>query len=305
MDPITLYQRSVDTWTDRVGAVSPDQWDAPTPCSSWTVRDLVNHVVGEDRWTVPLMRGLTIAEVGSSLDGDLLGDEPVATAQRAASEAVAVVAELLPSDGTVQLSYGEEQMAEYVHQLAADHLIHAWDLAAATGGDTCLDEDLVAEVAAWYAERAPLYRGAGMVGPQGVTHGGARNDLLAAFGRDSAWGPTHAALARFAAAFGRGDVDEIMDLMTQDCIFESTGPAPDGEKHEGAAEVRVMWEELFNHAHRPSFTEEESFVSGDRAVLRWLLEWTEDDGTPGHVRGVDVMRMRDGKVCEKLSYVKG
>jgi uncharacterized protein (TIGR03086 family) len=305
MDLGTLYRRTVDTWTDRVGAVGPGQWGDPTPCSSWTVRDLVNHVVGEDRWTVPLMQGRTIAEVGSGLDGDLLGDDPVASALGAASDAVAVVAELLPSAGTVHLSYGEEQMAEYVHQLAADHLVHAWDLAAATGGDTRLDEDLVSAVGTWYADRAQLYRGAGIVGPRGVSRGGGQGDLLADFGRDEAWGPTHVALARFSAAFGSGDVDAIMALMTQDCVFEATGPAPDGERHEGAAEVRAMWEQLFGETHQPSFVEEDSFVSGDRAVLRWRFDWVGDDGAPGHVRGVDVIRMRDGLVCEKLSYVKG
>jgi uncharacterized protein (TIGR03086 family) len=305
MDLGTLYQRTVDTWTDRVAAVGADQWGAPTPCTSWTVRDLVNHVVGEDRWTVPLMRGLTIAEVGTTLDGDLLGEAPAASARSAAAEAGAVVAELLPTGGTVALSYGEEQMAEYVHQLAADHLVHAWDLAAATGGDTDLDEELVTAVAAWYADRAHLYRGAGMVAPRGVSYGGAQGDFLADFGRDATWGPTHAALARFVAAFGSGDVDAIMALMTQDCVFDATGPAPDGEKHEGAAEVRVVWEQLFDGTHQAAFTEEESFVSGDRAVLRWRFEWVDDAGAPGHVRGVDVMRLRDGKVCEKLSYVKG
>jgi uncharacterized protein (TIGR03086 family) len=305
MDLGTLYQRTVDTWTDRVSSVRPEQWDDPTPCTSWTVRDLVNHVVGEDRWTVPLMRGRTIADVGSTLDGDLLGGDPVSSALDAAADAVAVVAELLPTAGTVHLSYGEEQMAEYVHQLAADHLVHAWDLAAATGGGTRLDDDLVAEVGAWYAERAHLYRGAGMVGPRGVSRGAGQGDLLADFGRDDAWGPTHAALARFSAAFGSGDVDAIMALMTQDCVFEATGPAPDGEKHEGAAEVRAMWDQLFGETHEPSFIEEESFVSGDRAVLRWRFEWVDDDGAPGHVRGVDVIRLRDGLVCEKLSYVKG
>ena len=45
--------------------------------------------------------------------------------------------------------------------------------------------------------------------------------------------------------------------------------------------------------------------AGDRAVLRWRYGWAGDDGTPGHVRGVDVLRLRDGKVAEKLSYVKG
>jgi len=305
MDVGTLYQRTVAGWTDRVGRIGPDQWGDPTPCTTWTVRDLVNHVVGEDRWTVPLMRGRTIAEVGSSLDGDLLGDDPVASAASAAADAVAVVAELLPDGGTVHLSYGEEQMAEYVHQIAADHLVHGWDLAAATGGDTSMDDDLVAEVAAWYADRAHLYRGAGMVAPRGVSRGGAAADLLADFGRDAAWGPTHATLARFSAAFGSGDVDAIMALMTRDCVFEATGPAPDGEKHEGAAEVRAMWEQLFGDTHEPAFLEEESFVSGDRAVLRWRFEWVDDDGSPGHVRGVDLIRLRDGLVCEKLSYVKG
>jgi hypothetical protein len=52
-----------------------------------------------------------------------------------------------------------------------------------------------------------------------------------------------------------------------------------------------------------TFTEEESFVSGDRAVVRWRYAWAGSDS--GHVRGVDVLRFRDGLVCEKLSYVKG
>ena len=52
-----------------------------------------------------------------------------------------------------------------------------------------------------------------------------------------------------------------------------------------------------------SFTEEESFVSGDRAVVRWRYAW--GGSAPGSVRGVDVIRLRDGLVCEKFSYVKG
>lgn len=113
------------------------------------------------------------------------------------------------------------------------------------------------------------------------------------------------ALTRFSAAFGRGDIDAIMALMTDDCVFESTGPAPDGTRVEGAAAVRAVWEELFGQTADARFDEEDSFVAGDRAVLRWRFTWTNDDGTPGHVRGVDVIRLRDGRVAEKLSYVKG
>ena len=79
-------------------------------------------------------------------------------------------------------------MDEYVAQLAANQLIHGWDLAAATGGDTHLDPELVTHVAAWFAEREEQYRSAGAIGPRAVTEGGdARSQLLAAFGRDSRW----------------------------------------------------------------------------------------------------------------------
>ena len=305
MDLNTLYHRTVECWADRVNAVTDDQWDAATPCRDWTVRDLVNHVVGEDLWTKPLVEGRTIAEVGDSLDGDLLADEPVRRALDAAKEATTAVAEALPRGGTVHLSYGEEQVGEYVHQLAADHLVHAWDLAVATGGDVRLDPHLVAEIASWYAEREHLYRGAGMVAPRSVSHGGAQSDLLAAFGRDAEWGVNHAALAAFSAAFGSGDVDAIMALTTDDCAFEATGPAPDGVRHEGAAAIRGVWDELFGDTPAAAFIEEESFVHGDRGLLRWRFEWEDEQGTPGHVRGVDVLRLRDGKVCEKFSYVKG
>lgn len=305
MDLNTLYHRTVEAWADRVNAVGPDQWDHPTPCSAWSVRDLVNHVVGEDLWTVPLVEGKTIEEVGSSLDGDLLGEDPVTAALDAAKAATTVTAEKLPGGGTVQLSYGVEQLGEYIHQLAADHLVHAWDLAAATGGDTRLDPHLVTDVHAWFSDREEMYRSGGAIGPRGVSHGGAQGELLAAFGRDSEWGPAHAALAALSAAFGRGDVDAIMAVSADDCVFEATGPAPDGVRHEGADAVRAVWVDLFGNTPGAAFSEEESFVCGDRGVLRWRFDWTDEDGSAGHVRGADVLRFRDGKVCEKLSYVKG
>jgi uncharacterized protein (TIGR03086 family) len=305
MDLNTLYHRTVEAWADRVNAVRPEQWEAPTPCRGWSVRDLVNHVVAEDRWTAPLVQGSSIEEVGSRFDGDLVGDDPVGAALDAAMEATTSVAARLPAGGTVRLSYGEERLEEYVRQLAADHLVHGWDLAAATAGDTRLDPHLTAEVAAWFAEREDAYRGAGAIGPREASYGGVQGDLLAAFGRDATWGEAHACLARLSAAFGAGDVDAITALMTDDCVFEATGPAPDGVRHEGAADVRRVWVDLFGQTRDPSFVEEESFVSGDRGVLRWRFEWTDDDGTTGHVRGADVLRFRAGLVCEKLSYVKG
>ena len=106
MDLDTLYARTLAGWADRVRAVSPGQWDRPTPCRDWSVRDLANHVVGEDLWTAPLMEGRTIAEVGDRFDGDVLGADPVARASAAAEGASASVRSLLPTHGQVHLSYG-------------------------------------------------------------------------------------------------------------------------------------------------------------------------------------------------------
>ncbi len=305
MDLITLHRRAVEHWATRVAVVKDDQWVDPTPCAEWSVRDLVNHVVGEELWAVPLLRGSTIEEVGSELDGDVLVTDPLATARRAAGDAVQVVDQVVPGGGQVHLSYGEEDMGEYIRQLSADHLIHGWDLAAATGGDTVMDPELVAEVSAWFAGREGIYRSGGVIGPRASGKADPQSELLAAFGRPSSWGTNHAALARFSAAFDSGDVDAIMARMTDDCVFESTGPMPDGERYQGQVAVRAVWEDFFAQTRDPKFTDEDTFLADDRACVRWRFSWTNDDGSQGHVRGVDVIRLRDGLVAEKLSYVKG
>ena len=98
----------------------------------------------------------------------------------------------------------------------------------------------------------------------------------------------------------------MMAEMTDDCVFEATGPAPDGVRHEGTDAVREQWVQLFAGGEA-QFSEEDVFHVGDRALVRWRYDWagTGAIGEPGHVRGVDVLRFRDGKISEKLSYVKG
>lgn len=187
MDLETLYRRTIESWTDRILTVGPEQWGAVTPCLEWDVRALVNHVVGEDLWTEPLVRGATIQEVGDRFDGDLLGSDPRETALDSAERASRAVAEALPRSEKVHLSYGDEDLEEYVFQLAADHLIHGWDLAVATDGDAVLDPDLVAAVGAWFAEREDVYRSAGAIGARAAAADDAQSQLLAAFGRDPLW----------------------------------------------------------------------------------------------------------------------
>ena len=61
--------------------------------------------------------------------------------------------------------------------------------------------------------------------------------------------------------------------------------------------------DFFGSTASPRFETEEIFAAGDRVVARWRFSWGGADG--GHVRGVDIFKVRDGKVAEKLSYVKG
>jgi steroid delta-isomerase-like uncharacterized protein len=112
-------------------------------------------------------------------------------------------------------------------------------------------------------------------------------------------------IQQFHDAFNRHDVDQVMALMTDDCVFENTYPPPGGARLEGAAAVRACWEQLFRESPEAHFAVEELFAAGDRAVLRWRYSWKASDSTSGYVRGVDIFRVRDGKVAEKLSYVKG
>src|SRR6187200_2024810 len=102
MDTAELHRRSVAAWLERVAAIGEGDWDRPTPCTEWSVRDLVNHVVNEERWTVPLIQGHTMAEVGDSLEGDLLGDAPGSAAAQAADQAVQEVSARLADDLRVQ-----------------------------------------------------------------------------------------------------------------------------------------------------------------------------------------------------------
>jgi len=113
------------------------------------------------------------------------------------------------------------------------------------------------------------------------------------------------AIDRFNEAFNRHDVDAITNNMTDDCVFESTYPPPDGIRHEGQDPVRGAWNDLFAASPDARFDAEEIVPAGDRCTVRWIYRYTGDDGRVHHLRGVDVFRVRDGKVAEKFSYVKG
>ncbi|HWD80480.1 MAG TPA: nuclear transport factor 2 family protein, partial [Kribbella sp.] len=118
------------------------------------------------------------------------------------------------------------------------------------------------------------------------------------------WTPELSVVERFGDAFAAGDLDTVMSLVTDDIVFESTSP-PDGGRFEGADAVRAEWTRILTETTDLELEFEETVMLGQRALVRWRYSWAEPSGERGHVRGVDILRLRDGKIAEKLSYVKG
>ncbi|MEV6396743.1 TIGR03086 family metal-binding protein [Streptomyces sp. NPDC051907] len=141
---LARHTEALALFTARVHAVQADQWDDPTPCTEWSVRDLVNHLTAEQLWVPALVSdGASIADVGDSYDGDVLGDNPRATwdaAARAARRAFGAEGAL---EQTVQLSYGETPAVSYCAQMVTDAVVHGWDLSRAIGADERLPDALV------------------------------------------------------------------------------------------------------------------------------------------------------------------
>ena len=109
----------------------------------------------------------------------------------------------------------------------------------------------------------------------------------------------------FNEAFNRHEVAGMMRLMSDDCVFENTAPAPDGVVYSGQEAVTRFWQDFFRESPQAHIDIEEIFGFGERCVMRWTYRWVDAAGQTGHVRGADVFRVRSGLIREKLSYVKG
>jgi ketosteroid isomerase-like protein len=103
----------------------------------------------------------------------------------------------------------------------------------------------------------------------------------------------------FGAAWAAHDLERALSFLSDDAVFDATGPAPDGARHVGHDAIRDAWLPIFSDA-TSKFEPEQTFALGERVVQLWTYSW---DG--GHVRGVDVIEVRGDKITAKLSYVKG
>jgi uncharacterized protein (TIGR03086 family) len=186
--PITdLLLDALADFGSRVRAVPADRWEAPTPCQEWTVRDLVNHLVGEHLWAAHLLRGESLEEVGDRYDGDLLGEDPVAAWSAAEASSSAAWKGLVSLDQPVTVSAGQTSAQAYAEEMLLDLVVHGWDLARGAGQDEAMDRAALAHLLAFVSSNADSWKDTGMFAPPVPTASADPQErLLALLGRDAA-----------------------------------------------------------------------------------------------------------------------
>ncbi|QNK81766.1 TIGR03086 family metal-binding protein [Nakamurella sp. PAMC28650] len=162
MDVLTAHRSGLRQFSNRVEAIREDQWQNPTPDTEWDVSDLVQHLVYEQLWVPRLFDGETIAQIGDSFEGDVLGDDPKAAWGAAAIAARAAVEAPGAMDQIVHLSFGDVPAEVYVWQMTVDLVVHSWDLAKAIRADDQMPNDIVSAVLEQAKVLATDWQGTGL-----------------------------------------------------------------------------------------------------------------------------------------------
>ncbi|HEY7105025.1 MAG TPA: TIGR03086 family metal-binding protein, partial [Acidimicrobiia bacterium] len=180
-----LHARALDATGRLVAGIGDSQWDSTSIDDEWTVRELVNHVVTGNYWAAELGAGRTIEEVGDRLDGDVLGDDPVAVYHDSAAQAKAVFQEPGAMERPCAVSYGPVPGSVYCGHRFLDVLVHGWDVARSTDQDPTLDPVLVEALWSVLEPQLELLQSTGAFGtPVTVADdASAQTKLLAVLGR--------------------------------------------------------------------------------------------------------------------------
>lgn len=179
---VELLKQAIASTRAVLANVSADQLDRDTPCASWKVRDVVNHVVGGQFFFGGSIRG----ESSAGDAPDFASGDFVATFDQAAAANIEAFSEDGAMARMVKLPFGDMPGAAWAGLAATDTFVHGWDLAKATGQDTDLSPELAGRLLA--AARASIqeaFRGADGVAPFGAEQpapdGASNADRLAAF----------------------------------------------------------------------------------------------------------------------------
>jgi uncharacterized protein (TIGR03086 family) len=156
-NPLDQLREAHGVFLDVLSNVRPEQMSLPTPDDEWDVRALINHVVLGNTWAAENVK------TGSGLrpSGDIIGErEPVEVYTTSADAMMASFEEPGALARMVKMSFGEMPAAGLAGFRFVDLIVHAWDLASATGQDTDFAPDLCEAALAMSRQRLKgMHRG--------------------------------------------------------------------------------------------------------------------------------------------------
>ena len=161
MTPLDRYDRAAATATSVVDAIRSDQYDDPTPCTDWNVRQLLNHLVGGNKMFTARVTG------GGEVDrsADHVGSDHVASFRTSVADLRSAFAADGALDGVYQGPFGEAPGHTLLRMRVNEFMVHSWDLARATGQSTDLDPELAAECLEDFRRLQEAGRGGPMFAP--------------------------------------------------------------------------------------------------------------------------------------------
>ena len=109
----------------------------------------------------------------------------------------------------------------------------------------------------------------------------------------------------FYDAFNRHDVKGIMRLMSDDCRFETAGPAPDGTSIIGKEPTAQYWSRFFRKSPHARIEIEDIGGLGKQCVAYWKYYWIDAEDREMYIRGVDIFKMKEKFISELYRYIKG
>ena len=160
--------RASDAIAGLIGNIRADQWSAPTPCTDWTVRQLVNHLIGMNRVFAALLAGEPPPPRPSA---DHVEDDPAG----AYRDSAAALQTAFGRPGVLGRTYrgplGTATGAERLQIRLYDLLAHGWDLGQATDQPVDLPDGLAEQSLAFARTQLTEQGRPGRFGPAQIVAG--------------------------------------------------------------------------------------------------------------------------------------
>jgi len=153
MEPLDALARATAGYRQRLAAIGADQWELPSVCTAWTVKDVADHVLGGNRFAVPLLGGASADEALEHALAGSFDDDPVAGFVESADAQLEAFGRPGALEASLHHPQGDISGRTFLFYRVGDLLLHGWDLARSTAGDDELDNELVPDV---WQEYQPL-----------------------------------------------------------------------------------------------------------------------------------------------------